>query len=563
MNVTRAEMLWALKWALVALILTSLPYLWAWSQQTEEFAFTGLVYDVKDCTTYLAEMHQGAEGEWLLHLPFTSEEHPRALVHALYLILGKVAALFNLPMLVTYHLARVACGLLLLIVSYLFVAFFIPYPAVSHSSRSWRGGTNRRFLRRLAFLLIAFSNGLGWVLLLAGRAEWQGDMPIDFWVPEAFTMPIFYGFPHISLATALLLGSVIMFILAIEKDRCGLALLSGALCFFLGFVVPFNVPIVYAAVAAYLAALALKKKELPRVAFKGALLLGIVSAPSLLYNFYVFTFNPAFREWTRQNLGFSPHPLHYLLSYALLSVLALGGAIHYLKARSERGLFLVSWIAVALVLIYAPFNLQRRLIAGVHPSLSILASIGFARWVLLPLLRSRPLRWLVARFPARYSRRGLSQWLTCGFVLLTIPSNLLLMAGPVAQSLHHEEPIFQPQAVVEAADWLKDKARPREVILSSPEVGNYIPARSGRRVFIGHPAITARYEEKKTMVEEFFAGKLGEEGEKNFLRENDIAYVFYGPRERALGDFSPQGRPYLRLVYRNSKVEIYKVENRE
>ncbi len=537
------EMLWALAWSSAILALTCLPYLWAYYHQTAEFEFSGLVYDVKDCTTYLAEMHQGARGQWLLHLPFTPEDHPRAFVHSLYLILGKLAAALGQPMIVVYHLARLLCGLLLLLTSYLFLSFF----------------TSHRPLRRIAFLLVGFSSGLGWLLLLTGQPGLWGDMPIDFWVPEAFTWPIVYGFPHISLSVALLLGTIVLFLLGVERERVAFSLLGGVACFVLGLIVPFDVPVVYAAVNAYLVALTIRGRRLPFIPVKHALILGAVSAPSLLYNLYIFTFNPAFQEWSRQNLGFSPHPLHYLVSYALLSLLAIGGAVHYLRVRDPRGLFLVSWVLADFVLIYIPFNLQRRLIVGIHPSLCLLAGVGFVRWILPSLLRSRPLRWLITCFPSRYSRRGLGQWFVCGFVLVTTPSNLLLMAGSMMQASHHEEPIFHPRAVVKAIDWLEDHAQPTDIILSTPEESNYIPARSGNWVFIGHPAITSHYEEKKRAVEAFFGDGMSDKERETFLREYNIAYVFYGPQERALGTFAPETKPFLEKVYGSSGVEIYRV----
>ena len=88
-----------------------------------------------------------------------------------------------------YHLARLICDAVLLAVIYRFIAAF----------------SGSRAVRRIAFLIIAFSGGLGWLLLLLGQGNWLGSAPIDFYSPEAFTYLVLYGWPHIALARALML----------------------------------------------------------------------------------------------------------------------------------------------------------------------------------------------------------------------------------------------------------------------------------------------------------------------------------------------------------------------
>jgi len=556
--ITRHEWLWATAWSLSVLALTAVPYLWCVLHQTAQWRFTGQVYDVRDINTYLAEMQHGARGEWLLHLPFTSEDHPRALVHPLYLLLGKIAAVTRWSVLTVYHGARLAFGLGALLVIYRFIAQFSPYLAV----------------RRTAFLLTGFGGGLGWLVLILAGPDWLGDMPIDFWVPEAFTFPILYGFPHIALSLALLLGALLFYLQAAERisgrshpePECEQdlawrtrelwqpALTAGVLTLFLGFIVPFDILVVYAAVGAYIAGRLIQTRHWPSREVIAALGLASVSAPSLLYNAYIFTFNPAFKEWSRQNLGLSPHPLHFVVSYAFLLLLALPG-VFYLWRR-KRGLFLITWVLADVALIYSPFNLQRRLIIGLHPVLCLLVAVSLSHF-LLPWWSRTQAPILVRWSQGRYTRRGLRRLALTTVLLSTLPSTLLLLAGPMLQAPTHIPPLYQPQSIVAASDWLRAHTALNDVVLSAYETGNYLPARAGNWVYLGHGAITAHYAEKQQEVARFFGTQMSDEERRQFLLEKNIAYVIHGPYERALGDY-PAEAAFLQPVYRDDVV-IYKV----
>lgn len=50
-----------------------------------------------------------------------------------------------------------------------------------------------------------------------------------------------------------------------------------------------------------------------------------------------------------------------------------------------------------------------------------------------------------------------------------------------------------------------------------------------------------------------------DEWRKALLRDYNISYLFYGPRERALLGFEPGEKPYLVESYANRLVTIYRV----
>lgn len=519
MSISRREYGWVLLWSLVVLGLTFVPYAWCALQATPEHPFSGLVYDVEDVRTYLAEMRQGAEGAWLLHLPYTSEDHPRAFVHGLYLLLGKLLPLVGGDVLALFHGARAVLGAAALVSVYRFQAAFSGLVAV----------------RKVAWLLTALSSGMGWLLILLGRSHWLGDMPIDFWVPEAFTLPVIYAFPHISLSLVLLLEAVLAYLRAAEGEGTGHALRGGALALALAFVVPFDLGIVYGALGAHLVALALLRRDRLQGAISAALAVGAVSLPGLAYNAWVFTFNGAFREWSRQNLGFSPHPVHFLVAYSLLALLAVPGFARALRTRQVRDAFLVGWVAAVALLLYLPFNLQRRLILGTHPVLCLLAAVGLLRGILPWARRSRLWRWLLARGRGRYTSGGLFRWVAYAVLCLSLPSNLLLLAGPMVQAQAHIPPIYLTREQAEASQWLTEHAQPGSVVLSSQPVGNVLPTVASVWVFLGHGAITAQFDRKAAEAAWFYAHATeASDAACAWLAARGIQYVYWGPEERAL-----------------------------
>jgi hypothetical protein len=532
------EILWATAWALLALSLTSLPYLLGCYLSSPEMHFGGFVIAVEDGNTYMAKMGQGARGEWLFHLLYTSEDHDGAILLTFHLLLGKLARLSGLSLLSVYHLARLLGGFFLLWMTYVFISYFVPSVA----------------LRRIAFLLICFSSGLGWLLITLGLSS---DIPIDFLLPEAFTFLILYAFPHLALARTLMLGTFILTLTAFRRNRLLWAILAGITCFLVGLIVPFYVGVAYVVLGSYLLALLWKRRHVPWRELGLTAVVAFISAPVLLYNGYVFWTNPIFRAWAEQNLILSPHPLHYVSGYTIVALLAIGGMGYVLRRSESEKLFLVSWVLVVPPLLYIPFNLQRRLIEGFQIPLCILASLGLARYVLPALTRSGLTRNLT-RFK-RYTRPKLRRFATTAIILLTIPSNLLLVATGLIQVSHLAPPIFHEGMELEAMDWLAAHTRPSDVVFSSYEAGNYIPARAGNRVFLGHGSETVRAEEKENIVRRFFQAQTGDAYREEILRQYNIACLFYGPAERAMGDFQPATRPYLEEVFINGRYTIYEV----
>src|SRR5207245_7788534 len=98
-------------------------------------------------------MREGWEGLWAWQNRYTTESSPPAYLFLFWIVLGHIAALTNLPLVVVFHLARVAGAIALMAGAWLFISHFI----------------EDRAARRFALFFVAFGLGLGLVLLALGH----------------------------------------------------------------------------------------------------------------------------------------------------------------------------------------------------------------------------------------------------------------------------------------------------------------------------------------------------------------------------------------------------------
>jgi hypothetical protein len=534
----------------VILLVTSLPYLFGALISTPATQFGGLVIGVEDGNSYLAKMRLGAEGGWRFYLFYTSEPHQGAYLFLFHLLLGKIARLSGLSFILTYHLARIVCGFFLLISVYRFGAFF----------------TDLRPVRQLTLWIVAIGGGLGWLIALLGLMDRLG-LPLDFYSPDAFIFHALFALPHLLLAEGLLLWAILLVLVAWESHKLRYALLAGLALLAMTIVAAFYIVIAVAVIGIGWLLRCWQMRRRPSRPWTEAglaILAFTISLPVLLYNAYVFITNPAFRVWAEQNRILSPSPIHYLLAFGPLLLLAIVGVLtefrHGLGRNkwSERRMMLIAWCVVVPLLVYIPFNLQRRLTLGVQVPLSILAALGL--WRLVVSRRSE-------KGEASDEERGavtrdttIRRWriLSISLVALMSISNLMILFGAGMEVSRQLPPIFHSGVEVDAADWLGARATASQVVLAAYETGNYLPTRMSARVFAGHGPETLYSESKCEMLLQFFAGD-DDAFRYQLLLDHGVSYLFYGPAERALGHFSPPDVPYLQQVYENGTVQIFKV----
>jgi hypothetical protein len=514
-------------------LLTSVPYWIGYTSAGTGWRFTGFIFGVEDGNSYIAKMLSGASGNWLFRTPYTAAEQNGFLAFLPYLLLGKLTSSpgQHEQLVVLFHVFRGVGALLLVLATYDFIALFI-------EQTGWR---------RAALVVMVLGGGIGWLFFLFSN-QGGNRLPLEFYSPETFGFLALYGIPHLAVARALLLwGFVFYLVPQSENTRVSSAVKGGIIWLLLGFFQPLTIVVGWAVLTAHLALLGGSRwfrnrktglgewNDWQRYARK-AIIMGVISAPIVIYTAVSFWTDPFLRGWANQNLILSPPPVDYLFAYGLLLPFALM-AIKSLTTRFPlKGVLLVGWLILLPVLAYAPYNLQRRLPEG--------------GWVVIGVM----------------SFFFMQQWKDNGkrtaAVLLgvTIIPALILVVGGVMQTMKPGEPIFQPVERVSAYEFLKDYAEPDEVVLAAYATSNALPAWAPLRVVAGHGPESIGLQALSPSIERFFQGEADDEERITLLKNQKVRYIIWGPEEMDLSEsrsFNPAAAGYLSHIYTQGSYQIY------
>jgi hypothetical protein len=523
---TRHERSWCLSYAVLLVVLTTLPYFLGFAIQEDVWRFTGFVFGVEDGNSYIAKMLLGAQGAWIFRTPYTNIHQQGVIAFLPYLLLGKLAAGvgIHVQLVVLFHLFRILATPLAVLATYQFVALFI-------KSASWR---------RWVTVLATVGGGLGWVLTVMGNSFWLGSLPLDIHSPETFGFLAFYGLPHLVLARALLLLGLTYYLQSEKKPLSGWV---AGLCFLiLALVQPLSVVSAYAVITAhqaliFLSTLRRRRWQDWRPWLSAAVRAASVPLPFMAYMFFVFNRDPFLKSWTAQNRILSPHPAHYLVAFGLVILPSIAGYVRMAQDGRKRGLLLIAWALSLPLLAYVPYNLQRRLPEGVWVAFATLAAVGLSGWIDIKADKRRWIKWAI--------------------LILSLPTSLLLLTGGINVAIHPSEPAFRPIEEVEAASWLIGEGETGSIVLASYISGNVLPALAPVRVIVGHGPESSNLEALLPLVSAFYGDEMMDQERISFIDDMDIEYVWYGPHERELGSWDPKDAGFLSVIYKKGNYEIY------
>lgn len=532
---------------LVTVALAQFPYALGYALAKPGTEFTGLLINVED-GGYLSKIGQGIEGAWLYHIPFTTEEHAPAFIQVFYLALGHAARALNLSAAAMWHLARIVADVVLFVVLYGFIARFLDVPQQ----------------RRVAYALAIFSAGYAfWRFPFDAANVWEA-LPLELRVPEAH---IFYSaltYPHFALGIALVLVTFVLLLRVLndESNAIVFALGAGVGNLLIGIVYPFLMYLMIAVTGVYFVFLMWRQRKILRRALIGLGIAFVIPAPLFAYYQVVLMTNPVFQLWNTQATTLSPHPIHFILTYLpllILASLAWRPMMRLDELRQRKFAFLWIWILVVAILLYAPITQQRRFVEGVQVPLAILATVGLCEVALPQLARTRVFVALSQR--PNYSAAGLQRLTIVVIIALaSIASFYLWASSVVLLGFVQPYPLFRPTLELQAMDWLRANTLPSDAVLSSYWTGSFIPARTGNRVFVGHLYETIYFAEKRAAAERFFDVATDDAWRVALLREYRIAYVFWGKAERDVGTFDLARAPYLQCVFANDEAQIFRVQ---
>ena len=474
---------------LVLAAVTAIPYLYAYAVQPSGHVFVGFFYLWDDATTYIAKMREGWEGSWAWQNRYTTEPAPTAYLFLFWIFLGHVAAVAHLPLIVVFHLARVAAAFALMAAAWLFITHFIA----------------DRTARKFALFFIAFGLGLGLVIWAMGRpVVFDGPTEgLDLRMPELSAFYSVLALPHFAWSGVFAALGVPLTLRAIQRGNLGLGLLAGLAWLGQASIHP-QMPVLMG--GATLVATLWRRPDTNRGWVAGALAFAI-PAPYVLYSYLAFVGNPEVERWTfHSKNAVAPESISLLFALAPQLLLAAFGIPGAIRRRTREDLFLLAWLVLLAAILWLPNpagDLRRRFFDGIYLPLGVLAARGMYEAV-VPRLRSVRARRLI---PFTYVSAS------------AIGSAFLLLA-PLAVAT-------QPQYSITTAEydgfnWLGSEPTGR--VLCMPGVGLYVPAYSSDTVYVGHYDETFDYPAKTRIAGDLLTGQTDIE---QFVQANQIRYVIW------------------------------------
>lgn len=500
-----------------------------------------------DLPIYYSNIQQVKEGQYLFKNLYTSETHQGFILDPFWLGVGFLAKFFSLSPFLAFQLARFLLIPIFLLVAYYFIAFFF----------------QEEIKRKICFIFLIFASGLGGfyletikgVNILIDQSGTITNLPIDLWVPEAFTFLSIHNSPHFIASLTLIMLIFLFSLLAFANYKIIYSLGAGLSALFLFQFHPYHLPTIFGPLFVFIIYCLIKPVRNFNY-LKHFLILLIFSLPPVFYHLWTIENIWVRKQHFLQAITLTPSLSMVLIGYGLLFPLALigGFSIFQKKEMVKKEIFLVCWALIQFLLLYFPMSSQRRLSEGLQIPITILAILGLfylKNWIKEKIIPQKYL-FLKNIFSNKF-------FLIYIFFILFFISNLTILVSDLSLYLKKQPGIYLAKEEIEAMKWLKQNTAQDSIILSTLSMGNLIPAFTLRQVYLGHGHQTAHFQEKWERTNWFF--KTNSDKEKiSFLRENRINYLYFSQPEKELAKFNPDEKSFLEKVYGNPQVAIYKIK---
>jgi hypothetical protein len=524
-----------LEWRIVALtiigilVLTAIPYWYAYTMVPQGKYYTGLMLGIPDHLQYFAWMRDLAHQN-LAANRLTPEPNEPAFFNLLWWSVGHIGVVTGLELGALYTLLRICAVALCLSCGY---AFFTQTIANEQQ-------------RKLAFLIFALAGGLGVIWVGAKYALRLNEVPFpdDLYSAEPNTFFMSLAFPHFTLASGLLVGTFSGVLQAIRTGRLRWAVLGGIVAIVLGTQHTYDLLTVYLVFGLFGALLWVRDRRFPTFLFLcGAIVVGM-SAPPALYMFLLVQLNPVWGAVLAQfdNAGvFTPSLPHLFILLGIPFWLALAYVRPSMfQSKNDMELFVLAWFVAHFGLIYMPTDFQIHMLLGWQFPIAVLASGTLVTYV-WPWLKKKS--------------RGMAAVGVGCIVALMLATNSYLIAWRVLDLGRYENPYFLTTNQTAALDWLEANTTRDDVVLADLSLGQFVPMWTDARSFVAHWANTLNFFEKQKQAKQLVTGEMPANERNRLLNQFQVSYIIYEGNGSAPWVLEPG----YREAYRQGDVVVYQV----
>lgn len=514
--------------AIVALILTSAPYIFAVATAPDAQHFMGLALNVPDHVQYFSWMRDLSYAN-LASDRLTPEPNQPALFNLLWWVTGRFGLAAGLDYAALHTLLRLLSIPLLLGCAYAFLRL-----AVAEERQ-----------RRIAFVLFTFGGGLGivWIAVKYLAHLPEAPFPFDIYTSEPNTFIDLLGFPHFSIALALIIAVFGLLLVALKRRQLRYAVAGGLIALVLGLQHTYDLVTLYAVFGLFGLLTWLRDRRFPVFLFVCGVIIVGLSAPPALYSFLLVKKDPIWGEVLSQfDLAgaFTPDPLHLPILLGVPLLLAIAAfRPRMLQSRSDTEMFVAAWFVSHFVLAYLPVDFQIHLLLGWQMPIAILAAAALAR---IARIRFQP------------------KLIVTGLLALALITNAYVLTWRFIELRRYETPYFMSKDDVAALDWLSANSAANDVVLATLDFGQWVPTWSDARAFVAHWTGTLNFLAKRDTAEAFVNGRLTGAEQLAVLKEYSVTYVVRSSLDDPAGAALDRSS-YLRPAFSAGGVTIYRVES--
>ncbi|MFH0936774.1 MAG: hypothetical protein V1808_00565 [Candidatus Daviesbacteria bacterium] len=494
---------------LLVLFLNAFPNYYAYLKTPLGFSFSGQAswFDPWDLNLYVSAISWGQTQGILLSNIYTTIPNNPILFYPIYTISGNIFP--NVDPFLFFHFLAATFGLCLLVALWQTIKIFLT-------------SINDQFV---ALILISLGGGVGWLFF--------PDFSSSDLFMTGFTFTSHFQRAHEALGITFYLLSLCLFYLASIKGKNIFALGSSIFLILLIFLYPFYLLSYFLICGAFALLKILQNNKKSFVWLLGQF---IVTLPILfLYNLHLGS-NHFFGGVLSQKLD-NQSLWQIILGFGILSPLII------LQLKNPKNnaqfYFLNFWFFISFFLSFFPFGFAR-----------FYLRILFFPAILLVILNLDLL--------SKYIK--LSKKVILILLLLTVPiSSFYIFAQRIKEAGSSNRWFYITADEKKAIDFIK--IQEKDGILAAYTLGNYIPAIISKKVYFGHLLQTPNSDQKINQLVNFYSNKFSESEAKNFLEENKINYIIWGPDEQKITSSTLKDNKlkysFLKTVFLEDDTFIY------
>lgn len=480
---------------------------------------------------------EGKLGSWQYLPKYTSTLTGKpTLAKFAYIFLGQLNRLFPLDMVIFFHLCRLILTLIFILLSYLVICQTFP----------------QKHLRLTAFILAFFSTAFGS----------SGKKLMDFWTPlTVFQRAAYY--PHYLFSFVFVLAAILFLNQALSKAKLSNLVFAGIFGFLALLSHPPSIIILYLCFPFYLFLVFLQQLKSSTFYFKSLFQKGLYLTIFVLASFwplyYLLKMNQTY-PWNLTpkydllfNLSSAINPKEFFAGIGPTAILAVVGAFLAIKKKNDLTYLMAPWTIVYILGFFwlwraFGYNSARFLQTPFYIFLGIFSAVAVAK----------ASQWLAKK--VFWKAEKISYLLTSLILLVSLPAykQSLKTNSDNFRLLHPY--VYASREKKAAFDWLTKNSGEKEIVLSEEINGMLISTLVGNDAYLTSYAqqVENLYPQLAANVRQFFGNTMNENQAKQFLVRNKIKIVFFGQEEKKLASQPVLKYPFLRKVFGNSEVIIYK-----